>query len=133
MNFAFLTSRAMCLAPMLFVPMLSLAQNNSTAPDEVGTTDALQEVVVTANKLGTANLQKTPSAVTVFSADSLDASGINNVKDLVSMTPNLSVGQATASPEIYIRGIGSNNVFNGSDPDVTLQSDGVYIDRKSVV
>jgi iron complex outermembrane recepter protein len=114
---------------MLFVPMVALAQSNSVASDGDSSTATLQEVVVTANKLGTANLQKTPSAVTVFSADSLDASGINNVKDLVSLTPNLSVGQATASPEIYIRGIGSNNVFNGSDPDVTLQSDGVYIAR----
>jgi iron complex outermembrane receptor protein len=30
---------------------------------------------------------------------------------------------------IYIRGVGSNNVFSGSDPDVTVQSDGVYIAR----
>jgi len=45
--------------------------------------------------------------------------------------PNVVFGQNTASAEIYIRGIGSNNVFAGSDPDVTTQVDGVYIARPS--
>jgi iron complex outermembrane receptor protein len=35
----------------------------------------------------------------------------------------------TIIPQIYIRGIGSSNVNNGSDPDVTTQLDGVYIAR----
>lgn len=89
----------------------------------------LQEIVVTATKAGETQLQKTPLAVSVYSADQLNTSVVNNVKDLVSLTPNLNVSQATASAQIYIRGIGSNNVFNGSDPDVTVQSDGVYIAR----
>jgi iron complex outermembrane receptor protein len=89
----------------------------------------LEEIVVTATKAGETQLQKTPLAVSVYSADQLNTSVVNNVKDLVSLTPNLNVSQATASAQIYIRGIGSNNVFNGSDPDVTVQSDGVYIAR----
>jgi len=90
---------------------------------------ALEEIVVTATKVGETQVQKTPLAVSVYSADQLNTSVVNNVKDMVSLTPNLSVSQGTASAEIYIRGIGSNNIFNGSDPDVTVQSDGVYIAR----
>lgn len=105
-------------------------QAQTVAPaDASSPVTALEDVVVTATKLGTTELQKTASAITVFSADQLEASLVNNVKDLVAFTPNLNVGQATASAQIYIRGIGSNNVFNGSDPDVTVQSDGVYIAR----
>jgi iron complex outermembrane receptor protein len=89
----------------------------------------LEEIVVTATKVGETQLQKTPLAVSVYSADQLNTSVVNNVKDMVSLTPNLNVSQGTASAEIYIRGIGSNNIFNGSDPDVTVQSDGVYIAR----
>jgi iron complex outermembrane recepter protein len=114
--------------------LLALAQATvhaqAVAPSETYPPgNAIEDVVVTATKLGTTELQKTASAITVFSADQLEASLVNNVKDLVSFTPNLNVGQATASAQIYIRGIGSNNVFNGSDPDVTVQADGVYIAR----
>jgi iron complex outermembrane receptor protein len=89
----------------------------------------LEEVVVTATKTGATQAQKTPIALSVFSTDQLSNSAANNVKDLVAMTPSLNVSQTTASAEIFIRGIGSNNVFNGSDPDVTMQLDGVYIAR----
>src|SRR5882762_9426396 len=90
---------------------------------------SLDEVIVTATKTGATQIQKTPLALSVFSAAQLDTSGASNIKDLVSMTPSFNVSQTTASAQIYIRGIGSNNVFNGSDPDVTMQSDGVYVAR----
>jgi iron complex outermembrane receptor protein len=99
--------------------------------DRTADTDVngIDDIIVTATRTGASAAQKTPIAISVFSADQLAASQIDNVKDLVAFTPNLSVGQAAASAQIYIRGIGSNNVFNGSDPDVTVQSDGVYIAR----
>jgi iron complex outermembrane receptor protein len=90
---------------------------------------ALEEILVTATKTGETAAQRTPLAVSVFSADQLNAAGVGNVKDLAALTPNLNVAQQNVNGEIYIRGIGSNNVFNGSDPDVTVQSDGVYIAR----
>lgn len=115
--------------PVLLVFAQTTAMAQEAVPDSTTQIETIEAVMVTATKLGTTELQKTSSAITVFSADQLDASLVNNVKDLVSFTPNLNVGQATASAQIYIRGIGSNNVFNGSDPDVTVQSDGVYIAR----
>ena len=90
---------------------------------------SLEEIVVTATKTGETLAQRTPLSVSVFSGDRLAASGASNVKDLVALAPNLNVSQQNVNAQIYIRGIGSNNVFNGSDPDVTVQSDGVYIAR----
>lgn len=104
----------------------ALAEDASTpASKESG----IEEVVVTATKTGATEEQRTPIAMTVFTGARLDSSGVDNIKDLVSLTPNLNVAQTSANAQIYIRGIGSNNVFNGSDPDVTMQSDGVYLAR----
>lgn len=91
----------------------------------------LSEVVVTATKTGAQQLQKTPVAVSVVSGAQLDQQGINNIKDLAKFIPDVTFAQNTASAEIYIRGVGTNNVAAGSDPDVTTQIDGVYIARPS--
>jgi iron complex outermembrane receptor protein len=116
--------------------MFSIEILSSTARAQQTTTaksgdasEGLQEIIVTATKTGETQAQKTPIALSVYSTDQLNNSVANNIKDLVALTPSLNVSQTTASAEIFIRGIGSNNVFNGSDPDVTMQADGVYIAR----
>jgi iron complex outermembrane receptor protein len=57
----------------------------------------LQEVVVTATKTGATEVQKTPIALSVFSADQLNTSAANNIKDLVALTPSINISQTTAS------------------------------------
>lgn len=99
------------------------------APEMDPTDGGIADVVVTASRTGAAALQKVPIAVTAFSADRLEGSQVSNIKDLVQLTPSLNVGQVTASAVVYMRGIGSSNVFGGSDPSVTTQLDGVYIAR----
>jgi len=99
--------------------------SQTSAPTGAG----LDEIIVTATKTGETAAQKTPLAISVFSADRLNGSLALNVKDLVALTPNLNLAQTTTNAQIYIRGIGTNNVFVGSDPDVTVQLDGVYLAR----
>jgi iron complex outermembrane recepter protein len=89
----------------------------------------IEEVVVTATKSGETLLQKTPVSITAFTANAVDRSLLLNVKDLVQYTPNLTLNQNGAFAQIYIRGIGSNNVFAGSDPSSTVHVDGVYFAR----
>jgi iron complex outermembrane receptor protein len=89
----------------------------------------IQDIIVTATKTGETKLQRTPVAISVLSGDSLSTRNAVNVKDLITLTPNMNVSQTTANAQIYIRGIGSNNSLTGSDPSVTVQSDGVYIAR----
>ena len=92
---------------------------------------AIQDIVVTATRTGAEGLQRTPVAISAFSSAQIQEQQIASVKDLVQFTPNLQVAQSTANAEIFIRGIGSTNVFAGSDPDVTVQVDGVYLARPS--
>lgn len=102
---------------------------DTVAAQQESDASGIQDIVVTATRTGETQLQRTPVAMAVLSGDSLSSRNAVNVKDLVNLTPNMSVGQTTANAQIYVRGIGSNNVFTGSDPSVTVQSDGVYIAR----
>jgi iron complex outermembrane recepter protein len=103
----------------------SAQTSNSPSGQDVG----LQEVIVTATREGATQLQRTPIAVTVFSAQALDESGNNNIKDVAELAPNVSFEQSTTSALVYIRGVGTNLLFGGSDPDVITQMDGVYLAR----
>src|SRR5882757_458240 len=120
------------LAGLLFT-VLALAATSPCLADQSAASEStdLEEIVVTASKTGAQLLQQTPLAISAFSGSQIQDEQISNVKDLVQYTPNLEVAQSTASAEIFIRGIGSTNVFAGSDPDVTVQVDGVYLARPS--
>jgi iron complex outermembrane recepter protein len=107
----------------------AVAQQPPVTGAAADSANSLEEVVVTATKTGSTELQKTPLAVSAFSAAQMGQLGIANIKDLAVYTPNLNVSQSLINAEIYIRGVGSNNVNAGSDPDVTVQVDGVYIAR----
>ncbi len=93
----------------------------------------ISEIVVTATKMGETSLQDTPIAISAFTAADFDRSGVSDMRDLAAMTPNLVVAQNSAFAQIYIRGIGSNNVFAGADPSSTVHLDGVYLARPAAV
>src|SRR5258708_32732909 len=96
---------------------------------ESGDSAQIAEVLVTATRQGSTSLQSTPLAVSVLTGDELARSGITNISQLAQYTPSLSFVQNPLGGQIYIRGIGTNNVFARSDPHVTTQIDGVYIAR----
>jgi iron complex outermembrane receptor protein len=95
--------------------------------------DAIEEIIVTAQKTGAQSIQQTPLAMSAFSADDLSRTLSNNIKDLSAYSPNVNIGETNTNAMIYIRGIGTNNVFWSSDPDVTVQLDGIYLARPEVL
>lgn len=103
------------------------AQAQTTADQSA--VDDEDNIIVTGTKTGATLLQDTPLAVTAFSADMLEKTGIKDIRDLAAVTPNLLVTQNASFSQVYIRGIGSNNVFGGSDPSSTIHLDGVYLAR----
>ena len=107
--------------------LTSAAAQAQTAPDQDSADSG--DIVVTASKTGATLLQDTPFAVTAFNAQMLERTGVKDVRDLAAVTPNLLVTQNASFSQIYIRGIGSNNVFGGSDPSSTIHLDGVYLAR----
>ncbi len=106
----------------------------TTAQETAGTTDlVLEEIVVTATKSGETALQDTPLSIAAFTADSMARSGIESIEDLATQVPGLSISQNASMAQLYIRGVGTNLVFPGSDSSVTVHMDGVYLGRSGTL
>ena len=86
----------------------------------------LQEVTVTATKTGETSAQSTPLALTVYTADELSQHAIENITGISEDTPGLQLTDLSGYTQLFIRGVGSNTVYVGSDPSSTLNVDGVY-------
>lgn len=104
------------------------AAHAQTVPVQDQNGQQLEEIVVTA-KTGTTKLQQTPIAITSFTAADLDAKKIEDVRGLVQYTPGLQISDINGYTQLYIRGVGSNTVYIGSDPSTTIHLDGVYLAR----
>lgn len=109
-------------AGALIAPLVAHAQNAA----ERG---ALEEVIVTAQKREQA-LQDVPIAVTALTEESLLANRIVTVNDLSSVAPGVTVKPSpggSSVPVFTIRGQSSFGVVPGSDKQVSIYVDGVYI------
>jgi outer membrane receptor protein involved in Fe transport len=94
----------------------------------------LEEVLVVAQKR-TQNLQEVPVAVTAFSGEDLEISGIKDIFDLSKITPGLNVrpGTSLRATTFRIRGIGTSAANLGLESSVGLYIDGVYRTRQSAM
>ncbi|MHB9879380.1 TonB-dependent receptor [Pacificimonas sp. ICDLI1SI03] len=108
----------------------AVAQNGpqSSPSDEIAD-DRIQDIVVTATRMGETALQSTPIAVSVLSGEDLQNRGVRDVQDLDTYVPSLQVSDLSGYTQLFLRGIGSNIVFIGSDPSTTIHLDGVYLAR----
>lgn len=92
--------------------------------------NAIGDVVVTATKTGSTNLQKTAIAVSVVGGDVLDKSRVVTLRDLPSAVASLKISNAGVNVVPYIRGIGG--FASNNEQDVGIYMDGVYLGRSSV-
>jgi hypothetical protein len=72
-----------------------------------------EEIIVTARRVAE-SLQDVPVSVSAFTADELEARGLDSIEDLARATPNLNVTQgiavgSAANAAIFIRGIGQRD------------------------
>lgn len=101
----------------------SLAAGDATAQ--------LEEVLVTAQKR-VQSLQDTPIAITAFDEVAIDTRGINNVKDLALLAPNVQITESpggTSGATIAIRGASTINPAITWEPVVGLYLDGVFLGK----
>ncbi len=92
--------------------------------DETG----LAAVVVTAQRIKE-DVQTTPIAISVYSADALRTAGINNLASLTTMAPDVSFTTTEGQSIITIRGISSRDTTEIGDPAVSVNTDGFYMNR----
>jgi iron complex outermembrane receptor protein len=120
-------SRVRALSILATAAALPLATAHAQAPDGGGI--AIEEIVVTAERRE-ANLQDVPISVSSFSADTLQALQVDNIGDLQSLVPNLSVHVGDANNAVvYLRGVGQIDSIAFFEPGVGIYLDDVYLGR----
>jgi len=103
-----------------------IADSSASAPGS----DSLDEVVVTADKREE-NLQRAPLAVTALSQPQLQDAGVQGVRDLASVAPNVEIRQVGFGNDVQvtIRGITNSDFNESANPAVATYIDGVYVGR----
>ncbi len=94
-----------------------------------GSSVGLEEIVVTAQKREQ-SVQDVPIAITAVTQQTLEANRIQTVNDLSSIAPGVTVRPSAGGisvPSFTIRGQNSFGVVAGSDKQVSIYLDGVYI------
>lgn len=110
--------------------VLSASLIIDTAPS-FAQASALEEVIVTANRREE-SLQSVAMAVSAFSEDMMRDQGIVDLKGITERTPGFTMGTFNpGQPQLYIRGIGSNEDGAGGDQSVIVFIDEVYIGRSA--
>jgi iron complex outermembrane receptor protein len=102
--------------------------------DDSTATGAIEEIVVTAQKRAE-NLERTPIAITAFTAATIARTGVSNLADLAEKAPNVTfkftapISGASNAATVFIRGIGQSDFALTTDAGVGTYVDGVYLSR----
>ncbi len=110
---------SLTLGAVLGSPALALAD-----PSETG----VETVVVTAEKRPE-NVQNVPLAISAFSGDRLEKQNITTAADLARYVPSLTINTSNnnRNSQIVIRNVGTSGTNPGTEQDVGVFLDGVYI------
>jgi len=113
-----------CCVAAFQVASIGSAAAQTTADDSSGVDETpAQDIVVTANKREQ-SLLKVPMSVTAISGDQLARKGINDVQDLVKVTPGLSFVESGRSVPVYsLRGVGFFDQSVAARPTVSVYLD----------
>jgi len=112
---------------------MALAGGSEVMAQERAATQALDEIVVTATQRER-SLREVPIAVSAYSGQVLEDSGIRDIRDLIGLSPSLDFqtpgGDSDSS--IRVRGIGTNATNPGLESAVGVVIDGVPRSRTGV-
>jgi outer membrane receptor protein involved in Fe transport len=98
------TARA-ALATIAQISLLLATTQTSAAVEPANGSDQLDTIVVTAQKR-TENLQEVPISAQVIGGQARLDKNLNTLDDLAQTIPDVHVGEAGRSDELFIRGIG---------------------------
>lgn len=108
------------------LPGVAFAQQGAPAPETAQESD--DTIIVTAQRRAQ-NLQDVSNAVTALSSDRIERSGVQNVLDLGTVAPNVTIGDSFGQADIAIRGQGRTGPITGSDPAVAFHVDGAVVSK----
>jgi iron complex outermembrane receptor protein len=110
------------------------AQQTSAAPAAAAAEakpsgNILEEIVISAARKRTEDVQSTPLAITALDATLLDKMHVSNLQDVGALAPNLQMERTLSTADavtIYLRGFGVRSNDPAADPHVSAFIDGVY-------
>lgn len=100
----------------------------AAAPATDQNAGGIQDIIVTAEKRST-SLQRTPISVTALTGDAVRERQIKDLRDIQSSVANFKMGDAEGIAQITIRGVGSSVFKPGSEGEVAVNENEVYIAR----
>jgi iron complex outermembrane receptor protein len=98
--------------------------------DRDANSEGAGDIIVTATKQSS-SLARTPAAITAIGADQITPGGIQNIADLQTVVPNVSIGDQFGVNRTFVRGIGLTSIDLGADGAVAFLQDGAMIARPS--
>lgn len=94
---------------------------------EVDRKSLLEEVLVTAQKR-TESLTDVPISIAVMSAESIEKTGVRQLREVAEFLPNVTISSENdSSTAVRIRGVGTNTRNIGFDTRVGVYVDSVYV------
>jgi len=109
---------------LLVAPMGAHAQQQATSPAE-SPVGGLEEIVVTAQRRSEKAVD-VPISITALSQDQLDTANVQNLGDIMKVTPGLRFDYQTGFAQPTIRGIGTGITTSGGGSNVGVYIDGFY-------
>jgi iron complex outermembrane receptor protein len=104
----------------------------AAAADEAPQASAqVSEIVVTAFRRSD-SAQKLPASISAVTGETMSRQGIDNIRDLANLVPNLDWGEHFGTTLITLRGIGSNVDSGVTEPTIALYVDGIYLPRSDM-
>jgi iron complex outermembrane receptor protein len=92
----------------------------------------LEELNVTAAKLGERDVQAIPMSISAVSNAELDRLGTRTLGQAAALAPSVTLSQNVGFGQLTIRGIGANVLYAGADPSSAIYLDGVYLARPAM-
>ena len=102
------------------------AQQDASQTAPSGTTNGVQDIVVTAQRRSE-NAQRVPIAIAAVSAESLANAHVREISDLTFKAPSLNIVSAQGLVKPFLRGVGTQGATAGIEMPVAIYQDGIYI------
>ena len=111
--------------------LASSGQPEAASAEQDDNAGGIVDIVVTA-QYRRENLQRIPAAISTVSGEALQSSGVSDLTGLSANVPGLYLSSySTLSPQMFIRGVGSNDDGITSEGAVGVYVDSVYVGRAS--
>ena len=119
------------LAMLMLCPLAAQAQTETPAsPAAVAPSTDVGDIIVTATRQNT-SLSRVAAAVTAIRASDIGPGGVQNVGDLQTVVPNVSIGDQFGVNRTFIRGVGLNNFDIGGEGAVAFLQNAAILPRPS--